>query len=151
MTSPIVGTDGNALSLSGVRGNAATANNFNVEIDSFNVDLPTHDNDDLFGIWEQQLLYEEDSSYDSDEFDLDFYSYVFVASEECTRGEHEEDPQKGPDKEGKCIEVQRRTITQNGSRRHNSSKLAKGEEIYEELRFVLTRNLPLLVVDLFRS
>ena len=81
MTSPIVGTDGSALPPSVVRGNDATASNFNVErtheFDSFNADLPTHENDDLYETWEQQLPHEEDSSYDSDEFDLDFYSYVF--------------------------------------------------------------------------
>ena len=88
MTHPIVGTDGNAPPHRAGCDKVATDNNFNVEwahdSDSFNDNSQAVDADESPANWEQYSAFEEDSSYDSDEFDLDFYSYVFdFCSESC--------------------------------------------------------------------
>ena len=82
MTYPIVGTDGNAPPHRAGRDKVATANNFNIERvhdnGLFNNSSRTVGTDESHTNWEQYSVFEEDSGYDSDEFDLDFYSYAFV-------------------------------------------------------------------------
>ena len=81
MTYPIFGTDGSARSYDTERGNAATANNFNVEwildYDSFDNERQWGHTDDYPVEWNQWLSPEDDSNYDSDELGLDLYPYVF--------------------------------------------------------------------------